>query len=75
MELKLHAIPFEKTQYGFKYGDADVTRVCSDDRKGWVVIGIASRRSSAYIRVTKTGKMDIQISENVGVCREEEPCE
>ena len=52
-------IPFELTQYGFTYGAADVKRICSDDKKGWVVIGIETPRQNIQIYVTKTGKIRV----------------
>ena len=50
-------ITFEPLEYGFKYGSASVTRVCSDEKKGWVVIGIDTPKKNIQVYVTKTGKV------------------
>jgi hypothetical protein len=50
---------YEETTYGFKYGAAEVTRCCSDDKKGWVVIGLRTDKVVIDIYVTKTGKVRI----------------
>lgn len=57
--LVLADVHFAVTQFGFDYGDAKVERVMSDDRKGWVVIGIKSRRKTIHIYITKTGKIRV----------------
>ena len=51
-------IKYEQTQYGFKFGAADVTRVCSDDKKGWVYLEVQTPRQFERIQiyVTRTGK-------------------
>jgi len=50
---------YEETTYGFKYGAAEVTRCCSDDKKGWVVVGVRTAKAVLDIYVTKTGKVRI----------------
>ena len=52
-------IHYEETQYGFKYGSADVTRVCSGDKKGWVIIEVRSPKTDVQVYVTKTGKIRV----------------
>lgn len=52
-------IPYSELQYGFRYGAAEVTRMCSDEKKGWVVICIETPKSSFKVYVTKTGKIRI----------------
>jgi len=58
---------YKETEYGFEYGDAKVTRLFSDERKGWVTLGIESSKYSGYnmiqIYITKTGKIRIFSSE------------
>ena len=46
------------TQYGFRFGPAEVTRMMADDNKGWVYIGIKSPKpqQSLEVYMTKTGK-------------------
>ena len=52
-------IPFSETKYGFKYGAVDVTRIFSDEKKGWVTIGMKTPKDEIQIYVTKTGKIRI----------------
>jgi len=55
-------IHYEETRWGFDYGSAKVTRITSDEKKGWVVIGISTRKkrnNSIQIYVTKTGKIRV----------------
>ena len=58
---------YKETQYGFEYGDAKVTRITSDEKKGWVILGIESSKYSGnnhiQIYVTKTGKIRIHSNE------------
>jgi len=63
------AIPYAELQYGFQYGAAKVTRVCSDDQKGWVVLGIETPRQQIQVYVTKTGKIRI-FENNVELARQ-----
>lgn len=53
------SLPLQETIYGFEYGPAKVERMCSDDAKGWVVIGIESKKSRVQVYVTKTGKVRV----------------
>ncbi len=56
------SMSYEETQYGFIYGGATVERLCSDAKKGWVVLGIATKKYPKWqlqIYVTKTGKVRI----------------
>ena len=56
---KIHYI---ETKYGFEFGSAKVNRISSDDKKGWVVIGIETPKYKNFglqIYVTKTGKVRI----------------
>jgi len=53
---------FSNDQYGFTYGAAKVERLCSDERKGWVVLSIKTPKTSGHgieTYVTKTGKIRI----------------
>lgn len=53
-------IHYSETTYGFEYGSAKVTRLCSDERLGWVLIGIETPKNKhLQIYVTKTGKVRI----------------
>ncbi len=48
-----------ETTYGFIYGSANVERRMSDEKKGWVVIGIKTPKADIQVYVTKTGKVRI----------------
>jgi hypothetical protein len=54
---------FEQMTYGFKWGGATITRIASDDRKGFVIIELETPKykfgKALQIRVTKTGKITI----------------
>jgi hypothetical protein len=50
-------------KFGFQWGAAKVTRLFSDDRKGWVVVGIETPKQSIQVYVTKTGKIRINDSD------------
>ena len=55
------ALHYKETQYGFEYGPVKVDRMFSDEKKGWVTLGIATKKYPHYIEVyiTKTGKVRI----------------
>ena len=58
-------IKYEETDYGFNYGCAEVSRMCSEDKKGWVLFRVDTPKDNAIqIYVTKTGK--IRISDKNG---------
>ena len=46
---------YRQTNYGFEYGAAKVSRVCSDYKKGWVVLEISTPRALVQVYVTRTG--------------------
>ena len=50
---------YEETKYGFDWGCAKVERHISDEKKGWVVIGIKTPKIDLQIYVTKTGKVRV----------------
>ena len=52
---------YKKTKYGFEWGAADVMRYCSDEKEGWVILGIETpkHKDGVQIYVTKTGKVRI----------------
>jgi len=64
-------IPFAETRYGFIFGNAKVTRMMSDNKKGWVVLGLETekhRKSVMQIYVTKTGKVRIYSKDGEWIC-------
>ena len=52
-------VEFKELKYGFKYGDAKIERHISDEKKGWVVLGLETSKRNLQIYVTKTGKVRI----------------
>lgn len=57
---------YAETKYGFDYGAAKITRLSSDDSKGWVTLGIETPKYEGHngiqVYVTKTGKVRIHDS-------------
>ena len=58
-------IHYAETPYGFEYGAAKIDRVCSDKKKGWVVLSLGtpkhqnSKGMALQMYVTKSGKVRI----------------
>ena len=52
---------YKETKYGFEYGAAKVERIFSDEKKGFVTLGIKTpkHKHGLQIYVTKTGKVRI----------------
>ncbi len=59
---------YKETQTGFEHGAAKITRMCSDKKKGWVVLGLETPKyegvETIQIYVTKTGK--VRVSDSKG---------
>ena len=51
----------KNTQYGFEWGPADVSRVCSDESKGWVMLLVKTKKhpNGIQVYVTKSGKVRV----------------
>lgn len=47
-------------QYGFRFGALDVTRLCSDKEKGWVAVGLKTKRMELQVYVTRTGLIRVR---------------
>ena len=49
------------TDYGFKWGPVEVDRAANDDKKGWVVLMVKTKKHPHGIQVyvTKTGKVRV----------------
>lgn len=58
------SIHYKETTYGFEYGAAKVQRIFSDEKKGWVTLGITTLKADLQIYVTRTGK--VRIHDNTG---------
>lgn len=57
-------IPYHENKYGFTYGAATVSRLLSDEKKGYVVLGLNTPKTDKVnkykgfeLYVTKTGKV------------------
>lgn len=52
---------FEFTNYGFRWGGCELERLASDSKRGWIVLGIKTKKHKEYIQicVTKTGKVKV----------------
>ena len=53
------SIPYAETKYGFNYGSVEVTRCCSDEKRGWVVLMAETPKVRVEIYATKTGKVRV----------------
>lgn len=56
---------YEETSYGFKWGGAEVERITSDDKRGWVIIGVKTPKHRVEVYVTKTGHVRVSL-DNLG---------
>lgn len=52
-------IYFNETRFGFDYGDAQINRVASDEKQGWVWLSIGTSKTNLQIKVSKTGRMTL----------------
>jgi hypothetical protein len=50
---------FCNCQYGFEWGAAKITRLFSDEKKGWITIEVKTPKEDIQIYVTKTGKIRV----------------
>lgn len=63
-EQKRIDVEFKELEYGFKYGDATVERYMSDEKKGWIILGLETSKHRLQLYVTKTGKVRIYDEDN-----------
>ena len=51
----------KQTQFGFSWGPVVVERACSDEKKGWVLMRIITKKypHGIQIYVTKSGKIRV----------------
>lgn len=52
-------IRLERTEGGFKFGAAEVSAMCVDEKEGWSVISINTPKRSLQVHVTRTGQVRI----------------
>lgn len=53
------SVTFQNSPYGFKYGSAEISRECSDDKKGWVALRLTTDKIDLDIYVTKNGSVRV----------------
>lgn len=47
------------TPHGFTFGSATITRLASDEKKGWIVLGVTTPKADLQVYITKTGKIRV----------------
>ncbi len=52
-------INYKELKYGFEYGCAQIERLFSDNKNGWVTLGITTPKSKIQVYITKTGKVRV----------------
>lgn len=53
---------YKETPYGFEYGAVTIEREISDEKQGWVQIGVRSKQLPCYnihLYITKTGRIKV----------------
>lgn len=53
------SIHFKETQYGFEWGAAKIQRFFSDEKRGWITLGITTPKIELQVYITKTGKVRV----------------
>ena len=48
-----------RTSFGFDWSCAKIECLASDEKKGWVYLGVTTPRDSIEIYITKSGKMRV----------------
>lgn len=48
-------------EFGFEFGPVEITRACADDKKGWVLLMLKTKKhpNGIQVYVTKTGKVRV----------------
>ena len=52
-------IYYKPTAYGFEWGSASIDRLCSDEKNGWVYLGVQTKKQWIELYITKTGKIRV----------------
>ena len=52
-------VNYEETEFGFDYGSAKITRTCSDEKMGWVILSVETPKQNLQLYVTKSGKVRV----------------
>lgn len=47
------------TQYGFEWNGHLIERACSDDKKGWCMVIVTTKKQRLQVYITKTGKVRV----------------
>lgn len=48
-----------RTDSGFRFGAADVACMCTDEKRGWVVVGVNTPKHRIQVYVTKSGRVRV----------------
>lgn len=64
------SIRYEETPFGFNWGAAEVSRLFSDTKKGWITFEVKTDKETLQVYVTKTGKIRVNSSDGVEWKRE-----
>lgn len=59
-EKDAQMITTENTEFGFKFGPVEVTRIASDQKTGWVSIQVHSEKEGLEIAVTADGHISVR---------------
>lgn len=59
MKSLLKRVHIQETSFGFEFGAASITRICSDAKAGWVLMLLRTPKRELEIYVTKTGKIRV----------------
>ena len=51
---------YSDDEFGFTYGPIKVERIASDNKNGWVALGLETCRRNLILHVTKTGLIRFQ---------------
>lgn len=50
---------YKETKCGFEWGAANVSRCCSDAKKGRVILSVQTAKNTIEVYITKTGKIRV----------------
>lgn len=55
-------IHYEELPSGFEFGSMSVTRVTTDDKRGWVVLAVDTPKTAVQVYATKTGRVRLVVN-------------
>lgn len=51
---------YEDIRFGFIWGPVQVSRICEDEKQGWVVLTLKTKREEIEFRVTAAGRFIVR---------------